>query len=73
MVAPKDAATTPNDGMNGMNEDVEGEVDMEVEVRMRWIMRTCCGMYQGRVSLYLLRNGLSMSGDPAILTLRICP
>lgn len=32
MVAPKDAATAPNDGMNGMDEDVEGEVDMDVEV-----------------------------------------
>ena len=32
MVAPKDAAGTRNDGVDGMDGKVDGEVDMEIEV-----------------------------------------
>lgn len=32
MVAPKDAATTPGNGVGGMDGHVDGEIDMEIEV-----------------------------------------
>lgn len=32
MVAPKDAASTRNEGVDGMDGKVDGEVDMEIEV-----------------------------------------
>lgn len=35
MVAPKDTAAKLTNGIEGMDEDVEGEVDMEIEVRGR--------------------------------------
>lgn len=35
MVAPKDTASKLTNGVDGMHEDVEGEVDMEIEVGNR--------------------------------------
>lgn len=33
MVPPKDTATTPGNGVVGMDGHVDGEIDMEIEVR----------------------------------------